>query len=78
MLQRENHGRAIIFAADGVGYARHMSEDETGIIDPGKSINFIDINQNLLGTFRPTRSTGASLEPVPTTGCSPLTAAPAR
>ena len=48
MLQRENHRRAIIFAADGVGYARHMSEDETGIIEPGKSTNFIVINQNLL------------------------------
>jgi predicted amidohydrolase YtcJ len=48
MLQRENHRRAIIFAADGVGYARHMSEEETGIIKPDKFTNFIVINQILL------------------------------
>ncbi len=48
MLQRENRRRAMTFAADAVGYARHMSEDETGIIEPGKSANFIVINQNLL------------------------------
>ncbi len=48
MLQRENRRRAIIFAADAVGTARHMSEAETGIIEPGKTANVIVINQNLL------------------------------
>jgi predicted amidohydrolase YtcJ len=48
MLQRENRRRAIVFAADAVGTARHMSEDETGILEPGKSATFIVLNQNLL------------------------------
>ena len=39
---------AAILAPDVVGYAQRMSEDETGIIEPGKSTNFIAINQNLL------------------------------
>jgi predicted amidohydrolase YtcJ len=48
MLQRENRRRAIVIAADAVGIARHMSEDETGIIEPGKSADFIVSNQDRL------------------------------
>ncbi len=48
MLQRENRRRAIVIAADAVGTARHMSEDETGIIEPGKSATFIVGSQNRL------------------------------
>ncbi len=39
---------AAILAADVVGYAQRMSEDETGIIEPGKSADFIVSNQNRL------------------------------